>query len=124
MALSTAEAEYISAAEASAQIVWVRGILEDLRLLEKGPTELVCDSTSAIAIAVNPVNHKRTKHIKRRFHFIREQIEEEEIKMVHCSNKYQIADIFTKPLDRDQFEELRRRMGVVSSMEISLQRGC
>ena len=104
--------------------MWIRGILDDQKLLEEGPIKLVCDSTSAIAIALNIVNHKRIKHIKIRYHFIREKIEEGEIRMVHCSSKDQLADIFIKPLARDIFEDIKKKIGVMSVLEISLQRGC
>ena len=67
---STAEAEYVAAGSCCAQILWMRNQLADYDLqLSKVP--IYCDSTSAIAIANNPVLHSKTKHIEIRYHFIR-----------------------------------------------------
>ncbi|KAI5334494.1 hypothetical protein L3X38_024627 [Prunus dulcis] len=67
VALSTAEAEYISAAEAIAQAIWLRFVLSDFREEQVEPTQLLCDNTLAIAISKNPVHHHKTRHINRRF---------------------------------------------------------
>ncbi|CAL9026024.1 unnamed protein product [Prunus brigantina] len=57
VALSTAKAEYVSAAEATAQAIWLRFVLEDFGEEEADATTLFCDNTSAIAISKNPVFH-------------------------------------------------------------------
>ncbi|BFG40810.1 hypothetical protein CerSpe_270840 [Prunus speciosa] len=62
VALSTAEVEYISAFEATAQAIWLRFVLEDFRELQTEATPLQCDNTSAIAITKNPVFHQKTTH--------------------------------------------------------------
>ena len=69
-------------------------------------------SKSAIAIAENPVQHGKTKHIQVKFHAIREAIKNHEIKLIHCSSEYQVADILTKALPRARFERLRGLLGV------------
>ncbi|BBH01653.1 hypothetical protein Prudu_011986, partial [Prunus dulcis] len=77
VALSTAEAEYISAAEATTQAIWLRFVLEDFGELQTEATPLHCDNISAIAITKNPVFHQKTKHIDRRYHFIKDALQEE-----------------------------------------------
>ncbi|KAB2613178.1 hypothetical protein D8674_035494 [Pyrus ussuriensis x Pyrus communis] len=67
VALSTAEAEYISASEATTQAIWLRFVLEDFGELQTVATPIHCDNTSAIAITKNSVFHQKTKHIDRRF---------------------------------------------------------
>ncbi|CAL2265706.1 unnamed protein product [Prunus armeniaca] len=74
VALSTAEAEHVSAAEATSQAIWHRFVLEDFGEEQTTATTLLCDSTSAIAMAKNPVFHQKSKHIDRKFHFIRDAI--------------------------------------------------
>ncbi|KAI5314303.1 hypothetical protein L3X38_043479 [Prunus dulcis] len=76
VALSTAEAEYISAAEATTQAIWLRFVLEDFGELQAEATPLQCDNTSAISISKNPVFHQRTKHIDRRYHFIKDALQQ------------------------------------------------
>jgi hypothetical protein len=59
--------------------------------------------------------HSKTKHIPIKFHFLREQVAEKNIKLEYVGTKEKIADIFTKPLPRETFEYLRQKLGVVSS---------
>ncbi|XP_020421259.1 uncharacterized protein LOC109949598 [Prunus persica] len=70
VALSTAEAEYVSAAEATSQAKWLRFILEDFGAEQVEGTPILCDNTSAIAMAKNPIFHQKSRHISRKFHFI------------------------------------------------------
>ncbi|CAL9029386.1 unnamed protein product [Prunus brigantina] len=74
VALSTAEAEYVSAAEATAQAIWLRFVLDDFGELQTEATPLFCDNMSTISMAKNPVFHQRTRHINMRYHFIREAL--------------------------------------------------
>ena len=71
VALSTAEAEYISAGSCCAQILWMKATLNDFRIKFK-IVPLLCDNESAIKLTNNPVQHARTKHIDVRHHFIRD----------------------------------------------------
>ncbi|CAL9019344.1 unnamed protein product [Prunus brigantina] len=82
VALSTAEAEYVSAAEATAQAMWLRFVLSDFGEEQVSATSLLCDNTSAIAITKNPVHHHKTRHINRRFHFIRDALQDGEIDLL------------------------------------------
>ncbi|BBN67205.1 hypothetical protein Prudu_9S000200 [Prunus dulcis] len=115
VALSTAEAEYVSAAEATSQAIWLRFVLEDFGEEQTTATTVFCDNTSAIAMAKNPVFHQRSKRIKRKFHFIREAIQEGVIELLYCKGEEQIADIFTKALPKDRFSYLRNMLGVKSA---------
>ncbi|XP_070022832.1 secreted RxLR effector protein 161-like [Nicotiana sylvestris] len=112
MALSTAEAEYVAAVSCCAQLLWIKQQLEDFGVLTKS-VPLLCDNSSALNMAKNPVQHKRTKHINVRHHFLRDNVEKGLICMKFCSTKYQIADIFTKALSREQFERNRVKLGLL-----------
>jgi hypothetical protein len=59
---------------------------------------LMCDNTSAISVAKNPVFHKRMRHLGRRHHFLRDHVEKGDIEMRYIDTERQLADIFTKPL--------------------------
>ncbi|GKD22444.1 retrovirus-related pol polyprotein from transposon RE1, partial [Tanacetum coccineum] len=69
-AQSSAEAEYISVAGAVNHAIWIRKLLSDLDLTQEGPTVIFCDNKSVIAIAENPMQHGRTKHINVKYHAI------------------------------------------------------
>ena len=71
-AQSTAEAEYIAAASAVNQALWLRKIMKDLGHEQTEVTKIMCDNSSTVSISKNPVFHGRTKHINIKFDFIRE----------------------------------------------------
>ncbi|XP_070017358.1 secreted RxLR effector protein 161-like [Nicotiana sylvestris] len=112
VALSTAEAEYVVAASCYAQLLWIKQQLEDFGVLTKS-VPLLYDNTSALNLAKNPVQHKRTKHIDVRHHFLRDNVEKGLICMKFCSTEDQIADIFTKALSREHFERNRVKLGLL-----------
>ena len=114
VAQSTAEAEYISAAAAVNQAIWLRNLLADMEVKQVEPTEIFCDNQSAVAMANNPVMHGRTKHIKIKFHAVREAEQSGEIRLTHCRGEMQLADIFTKSLCRSKFEDMKLKLGVSS----------
>ncbi|KAG8501874.1 hypothetical protein CXB51_004547 [Gossypium anomalum] len=116
VAQSTAEAEYVAAAGAVNQAIWLRKILGDLNLYQKEATEIFCDNKSAVAIAKNPIFHGRTKHFSIKLHVVREIEQAREIELVHCNSEDQVADIFTKALCTSRFIKLRKELGV-NSME-------
>nr|GEV81375.1 retrovirus-related Pol polyprotein from transposon TNT 1-94 [Tanacetum cinerariifolium] len=80
MALSTAEAEYVSLSACCAQVLWMRTQLTDYGF-HFNKILIYCDSKSAIAISCNPVQHSRTKHIAVRYHFIKEHVEKGTIEL-------------------------------------------
>ena len=117
VSLSTAEAEYIAAASCCAQLLWMRQTLKDYGLVyDKVP--LLCDNESAIKIAHNPVQHTKTKHIEIRHHFIREHVSRGDVDLSFVGTEKQLADIFTKPLDKTRFRELRHELNIIDSSNV------
>ena len=113
VAMSSAEAEYISASGAACEAVWLRRILKDMKQCQTTPTILFCDNLSAIAMTKNPVFHNRSKHIELRHHFIRELASRGEIELAFCKTGDQVADIFTKPIPTAKFLYFREKLGVI-----------
>eukprot|EP00253_Pinus_taeda_P036544 PITA_36544 len=111
---STTEAEYVAAAEATKEIVWLIKFLEDLQVKQVQSTPLMIENTSAIKLAKNPKFHDRTKHINTKYHLIRHHVEAKTIYLRHCSANEQIADIFTKALRREKLERFRTMLGLTN----------
>lgn len=115
VSISTMEAEYIAASEATRELVWIRRLLDEILENDLNVPLYFMDNQSAIKLIKNPEFHKRSKHIDIRYHFVREKFEEGEFVLEYVSSNNMIADIFTKPLPREKFNYLRTLTGVVSN---------
>ena len=72
-----------------------------------------CDNQAAIAIATNPIDHSRTKHIDIKFHFVRQAIKVHNIILSYVKSAENPADLMTKLLARPSFELQRSRIHVI-----------
>ena len=113
VALSSCEAEYIAATTGACQGLWLARLLAELKNKEADAVTLKIDNESAIALSKNPVFHDRSKHIDVRYHFIRECVEENRVKLQSIRTEEQLADILTKALGRERFCELQLKLGVI-----------
>ncbi|GJY95575.1 retrovirus-related pol polyprotein from transposon TNT 1-94 [Tanacetum coccineum] len=68
----------------------------------------------AIVISNNIVLHSRTKHIDIRYHFIKDHILKGDIELHFIPTEYQLADIFTNPLDEPTFTRLKAELGMLN----------
>ncbi|GJR42582.1 retrovirus-related pol polyprotein from transposon TNT 1-94 [Tanacetum coccineum] len=100
LAISTTEAEYVSAGKACQQALWMKQALVDYGIkLDDIP--IMCDDKGAIDLSKNPVQHSHTKHIELRHHFLRENVQKGNISIKKVSSEDNIADILTKPLKKE-----------------------
>ena len=72
------------------------------------------DNQSAISWSNNPVVNSKSKHIAIKEHFIREAVENKDVKLEFCRTDEMVADIFTKALPGPKFHEFRERLGLGS----------
>lgn len=110
---SFAKAEYRAMASITCELTWLRYLLQDLQVTHADLTTLHCDNQAAIHIALNPVFHKRTKHIERDCHLVREKIQSGLISTAYTPSALQVADLFTKPLGHKAFHSLLRKLGIL-----------
>jgi hypothetical protein len=87
--------------------------LQDIKIIFEEPTTIHCDNTSVISLSKNHVQHSKSKHIPIKYHYLRDQAENKNIKLEYVPTQKHVVDIFTKPLSRDVFEYLRHKMGVI-----------
>ena len=123
VALSSCEAESMAATEAAKQAIWLQELLSEVVGKHCQKVTIRVDNKSAIVLKKNHVFHGRSKHIHRRFHFIRECVENKQVQVEHVPGNEQKADILTKPLGRIKFKEMRSLIGVqdVSEEEFKLK---
>jgi hypothetical protein len=107
VALSSTEAEYMAACEATQEAVYLRQLLSDLGYEQKQPTTIFEDNQGCIAMTKNPVIQKKSKHIDIKYHFTRERVEMGQVELKYIATEHQLADLLTKPLERVRTEALR-----------------
>ena len=68
------EAEYVAACEAAKEVVWLKEFLYDLGVMriEQVLITLFYDNSGVVAQSKDPRNHKKGKHIERKYHIIRD----------------------------------------------------
>ena len=111
VAHSTTESEYISAASAAKEALWLRKLMPDLGVpVQSVPIQ--CDNLAALHIIEHGDVSDRTKHIDVAHHFIRDRVARGELQYVYVATNENVADILTKPLPRDKFVRHREGLGV------------
>jgi hypothetical protein len=112
VAQSSCEAEYVAAAAAASQGVWLARLLEELLGERSAKFRVRIDNQSAISLRKNLVFHERSRHIDVRYHFVRNCVEDGKLEVDHVRTNEQHADILTKPLARFRFQELKEKIGM------------
>ncbi|XP_047270365.1 secreted RxLR effector protein 161-like [Capsicum annuum] len=111
---SSAEAEYRSIAATVVELIWLQGLMKEIKVDIELPTVIHTDSKSAMQIAYNPVYHERTKHIEIVCHFIRENINKGSMAVNYIPTKEQPTDILTKGLNRFQHDYLLFKLSMIN----------
>jgi histone deacetylase 1/2 len=109
---SSTEAEYKSLANATAEVMWLQTLLDELEVAQSKTTVLWCDNIGAIYLSANPMFHARTKHIEVDYHFVRERVAQKLLDIRFISSGDQVADGFTKSLSTRQLETFRRNLNL------------
>ena len=93
VATSSTEAEYIALSTAAQEAVALRRLFPALRIEQQQPTVLYEDNQGAIALSNNAGgDHRRTKHIDVRYHYVRELVDNKHINIMKISTEVQCAE--------------------------------
>ena len=111
VAASTTEAEYMAAAAAVKEGLWLRKLLSDLGV-KVLTINILADNQSAIKLLRNPISSLRSKHIDVIHHFARERVMRREVAFHYTPTDQMIADVFTKALGGEKFSYCSTHMGV------------
>ena len=114
MLRSSTEAEYKSLANATAEVMWIQKLLDELGIQHPRAARLWCDNIGATYLSANLVFHARTKHIEIDFHFVRERVAQKllDIRWIHTDD--QLADGFTKPVVAAKINRFRSNLNLVA----------
>nr|GFC31285.1 hypothetical protein [Tanacetum cinerariifolium] len=102
IAMHSAQAEYVAASEAAIEAVWIRKFVGDLGVMPSinKPINIYCGNSTAIIFANEPGIMKGARRFLWRYHYVREQVETGEIKLIKVHTDDNLADSFTKALPR------------------------
>ncbi|MCO6516483.1 MAG: hypothetical protein J6586_08315, partial [Snodgrassella sp.] len=114
IAMSATEAEYIAASEAAMEAVWIRKFVSGLGVMPsiELPINMYCDNSAAIIFANEPGVMRGTRHFLRKYHFVREKVDEGEINLLKVHTDDNLADPFTKALAKEKLNELANGIGL------------
>jgi hypothetical protein len=112
VALSTVEAEYVAMSRCAQQMAWMHSWLDELEVEHSLPGLIKGDNQGAIALTKNTRDHGKVKHIDIRHHYIRDLIKSGAITIEQVPSAENLADLFTKPLSRDQHHRLLAMLNI------------
>ena len=101
----------MAAVEAGKEVLWMKDFIGELGIRQE-EYRLYCDSQSAIHLEKNAVYHSWTKHIQRRYHWIRERVEEREFVLTKIHTTKNGSDMLTKVLTPDKLQACRKQIGL------------
>ena len=108
VALSSAEAEFMAYKEAIKQSIYLEQFLNEIRTILAinlaTPTTIYSDSQSAIQLSKNPTYHARTKHIDIQYYFVREKIEQNQIRLLYQHTNSLLSDCLTKAVSTEKIK--------------------
>ena len=108
------EAEYVAACEAAKEVIWLKKFLSDLGVvrMEQVPITLFCDNSGVVAQSKDPRNHKKGKHIERKYHIIWDIVARGDVVVAKIESANNLTDPFTKVLPQRTFESHLEEMRV------------
>ena len=78
-----------------------------------------CDNTSAINLSKNAIQYSRTKYIDIRHHFLRDRVQNGDISLEFVNTNNQLADIFTKSLNKERLNFIKYDLGMIDGSTLS-----
>ena len=112
LALSSTESEYHGLTSAAKHAIHLQKLCSEMGIESGEPFLIYEDNQAAIKMSESTADTKRTIHLDRRAHFIRQKVNDGSIQLDYCPTKLMEADLMTKMMPKPGFEDLRNRMGL------------
>jgi hypothetical protein len=106
------EAEYMAAAHAAKEGLWIRKLAADLGISGCQRLTILSDNQGALQLIKHPITSQRSKHIDISHHFVRERVTRGELQFAYCSTSKMLADFLTKALTSAKFEMCKQMIGM------------
>lgn len=103
------------------QRLWLKYLLQELGIISPKAPIIWVDNLSTIALASNPILCTKIKHIELDYHFVREKVAAQKLKVLHVPSMDQIANIFSKSLSHQFFTQLRNKLNIVLLASLELR---
>ena len=108
--LSACEAELVASCRVGTFVEWAKQLVEELGYVQ-GTIKVYHDSTCAMSMLTQGTgSFKRAKHIKVRYFWVRNLVDEGVVKLVYCPSKELVADMLTKPIVGAHYWYLLRKL--------------
>lgn len=114
VALSTTEAEFMGMTEAAKESIYLQSFLGQLGFHELTTVKLFNDNMGALKLTENHTFHSKSKHIDLRYHFIRDAIQKNHLKVKYISTDDMLANVMTKGLFGPKHRRCAKLMGLRS----------
>lgn len=115
VAQSSTEAEYRAVINCVAELTWLQQHLGDIDISVPCKPVVYCDKISTTYLALNPIFHAHTKHIKLDVHFVCEKVASGRLDICYLPTEAHIAYIFTKGFNTSRHKLMRINLSVVVS---------
>jgi len=112
---SSCYAEYIALHDSAHKTAFLRQLLSGLEFGTAPPTPILCDNDAARHLAEDHIGHPNIKHIRVKFHYICELVEDGSVALTRVRSADNTADILMKPLAHGDFQRLRNYLGIRST---------
>ena len=106
VSLSTVEAEFIAATEATREVLFLKQLLHSIGIATSTPT-VYSDNTGCIQVSKDPAQHWKLKHIDTKYHFIHDNVRERRVQIKYMDTKRNLADVLTKLVGKHMIQQAR-----------------
>ena len=95
------------------KLIWIKNVVQDLRVDYEKSMSLHCDNKTAIEIAHNPIQHDRTKHVEVDHHFIKENLDKKVIQFPFVRSENKLVDILAKAVSKRVFHDAINKLDMI-----------